>query len=531
MKLFGAYGELTDAFVAQRGGKPRGFGFVRFADPEAAKKACAGIHGMTVGKPRDRRQVRVMFARARDEDEHAYNTVQKGNVVVKPPESANVRPRRGKRGEKSGNSRRRGPPSETKAYASQKSGSASGMKWGEVVKKKTSARASENARTRAKPKSASDATSRSRPKPKSETTSETRAKVQQPVKVDAKVNQSLPPHPLEAELRRRGGAWNPSELDLRKALLVGKGPFSGRLDDVLSYIAHNGARLRKMNVSHNGLSDDALIRVCEATASSGVTHLNLSHNDMTATGARALASLLSRPDCRVQELNLSFNRLCSQGMRRVAEALGSNRSVRVLYLERNYLDNQATEWIGKMITSNRTIGKIDLSRSLFDSDDGINRIRDALASNATLKYLRMRRCALGPRGASALAEAMRSDQCGIVDLDIQFNRVGINGAAAIGEMLALTNKLVSLNVQYNGVGAEGTRRLVEGLDKNTSLRSLDLSYNLIKDDGARLIYKALKKPSSGLIRVNLEENFISPDGKAKIKSLTTEDGKTRDIRV
>ena len=57
------FGALTWAFVAHRGNKPRGFGFVRFKDPPDAKRACLKMNGHVVdGKePGERRTLYVKF--------------------------------------------------------------------------------------------------------------------------------------------------------------------------------------------------------------------------------------------------------------------------------------------------------------------------------------------------------------------------------------------------------------------------------------------------------------------------------------
>ena len=57
------FGALTWAFVAHRGNKPRGFGFVRFKDPPDAKRACMKMNGHVVNgkEPGERRTLYVKF--------------------------------------------------------------------------------------------------------------------------------------------------------------------------------------------------------------------------------------------------------------------------------------------------------------------------------------------------------------------------------------------------------------------------------------------------------------------------------------
>ena len=80
--LFTPYGELTDYFAAHRSQKPRGFGFVTFKNPSDAKKACADINGRVVEGSREvngakeKREVRVMFARERPEGDRHHEKMR-----------------------------------------------------------------------------------------------------------------------------------------------------------------------------------------------------------------------------------------------------------------------------------------------------------------------------------------------------------------------------------------------------------------------------------------------------------------------
>ena len=52
--------------------------------------------------------------------------------------------------------------------------------------------------------------------------------------------------------------------------------------------------------------------------------------------------------------------------------------------------------------------------------------------------------------------------------------------------------MTSLDVKENRIGAEGAKALGEGLKLNGSLTSLDVSNNYIEADGAKAIGEALK---------------------------------------
>jgi RNA recognition motif-containing protein len=69
-RLFAAHGTVVDAKVPidRESGRPRGFGFVTMASPEAAQAAIQALNGQTVGD----RKLTVSEARPR-EDRPAFN--------------------------------------------------------------------------------------------------------------------------------------------------------------------------------------------------------------------------------------------------------------------------------------------------------------------------------------------------------------------------------------------------------------------------------------------------------------------------
>merc|ERR1712216_70034 len=68
---FGKYGEVTDAFVAYKGRRSRGFGFVTMAKADEASKAQKAMDGKQVGEGEQAREMRVTFAKQRSAEDQA----------------------------------------------------------------------------------------------------------------------------------------------------------------------------------------------------------------------------------------------------------------------------------------------------------------------------------------------------------------------------------------------------------------------------------------------------------------------------
>ena len=229
----------------------------------------------------------------------------------------------------------------------------------------------------------------------------------------------------------------------------------------------------------------------------------MSANDISAEGAKVLASLLRKKNCALIELNLGYNRLNSEGIQHLAKALRPTR-VSDLAWENN-LDNQASKSVRschrtslyqterESCTVRQVRGiRSDRERSESEHDIAIIDFTDVSLDLAVLVPLRLLKT---------------NEKSAVVDIDVHFNKIGVLGAQEIGSMLAVNEKIKKLNLQYNNIGVEGASHIAKGLETNKTLSSLDISYNTIKDDGAKLIYKLIQN-SEVLQSVNLEENFI-----------------------
>merc|ERR1711861_79627 len=86
---FGKFGEVTDAFVAYKGRRSRGFGFVTMKKPEDATKAQAAMDGKKVGEGEQQREIRVTFAKQRSAEDQAKADAAKELAAKRREEKMN----------------------------------------------------------------------------------------------------------------------------------------------------------------------------------------------------------------------------------------------------------------------------------------------------------------------------------------------------------------------------------------------------------------------------------------------------------
>jgi Ran GTPase-activating protein (RanGAP) involved in mRNA processing and transport len=75
----------------------------------------------------------------------------------------------------------------------------------------------------------------------------------------------------------------------------------------------------------------------------------------------------------------------------------------------------------------------------------------------------------------------------LIELNVNHNPLGYNGAKYFGHALNGPSKLETLNLSHCDINASGAYAILEGLKKNQTLKNLDLSYNDLK--GGALLSK------------------------------------------
>lgn len=106
------------------------------------------------------------------------------------------------------------------------------------------------------------------------------------------------------------------------------------------------------------------------------------------------------------------------------------------------------------------------------------------------------------------------DGAELEELDVSFNRLGVPHIDVIMNGLARVQTLSKLNLRFNGFADAGTHAIAAGLhgDSAARLLELDISFNGIGIDGATSIGEALRDPSCVLERLNLKCNNVAADG-------------------
>ena len=107
-----------------------------------------------------------------------------------------------------------------------------------------------------------------------------------------------------------------------------------------------------------------------------------------------------------------------------------------------------------------------------------------------------------------------NDGAELEELDLSFNRLGLDHITIAMEGLGGVASLGKLNLRFNGFADAGTHVIAAGLhgESATQLTFLDLSFNGVGIDGATSLAEALSSDSCVIESLDLKCNNVAEDG-------------------
>jgi Ran GTPase-activating protein (RanGAP) involved in mRNA processing and transport len=91
-------------------------------------------------------------------------------------------------------------------------------------------------------------------------------------------------------------------------------------------------------------------------------------------------------------------------------------------------------------------------------------------------------------------EEDEGERSGLTRLDLSWNSLGLEGAAGLGIALATNESLRTLRLSHCAIKPNGAICVAEGMRTNCHLTALDLSWNPIGDAGLAALMAALQAP-------------------------------------
>ena len=140
-----------------------------------------------------------------------------------------------------------------------------------------------------------------------------------------------------------------------------------------------------------------------------ITHLFLGGNTIGDSGAVALAAALPSPATQLSYLHLARCQITSLGVKILAGALQTNRSLTYLSLACSKISCSATA-LAEALQFNRTLTHLDLSDNQISDTEAIQLAQTLLDKNNTLAYLDLLSNNIGAEGKAKL-ELVDEERC------------------------------------------------------------------------------------------------------------------------
>ena len=239
--------------------------------------------------------------------------------------------------------------------------------------------------------------------------------------------------------------------------------------------------------------------------------LDFCPNSLGVEGVVVLVSALNDAKVQLRSLDLTNNDIGSEGARVLLGDLNCRQDIEVLILRDNGI--QWSVWGGlKYWTNLKTLDVGDNAIDVPSLLDGIvstsqNCIRKPYIN---LQVLKVSDCQMDSPETTALIDGLKLCT-GLHELDLSFNKVGMEGVVELCDGLKHWHQLQNLNMAGVGIGEDSAIVLAKDLQNCKALEMIDLSNNGIGANGAIILANCLKN-CSALSVIDLKSNEIGSEG-------------------
>lgn len=281
------------------------------------------------------------------------------------------------------------------------------------------------------------------------------------------------------------------------------------------FLSHN-LIITSINLSYNKITSEGLKTVAHILAkNSHIKGLILSNNNIDGEGIKYLAEVKS--EIHLECLRMNGNKFKENTEEYIIEFLSNNQKLKYLDLGETDLTNDMLGKIAPAIIKSNLQGLVISSIIGFNSktEDTALMVRHITAKNSSLTMLYLRKLHLMDSDVDLITTGLQSCS-GLKLLDLSCNNISDIGGGFIVKYVVKSRKLQGLFLSHNRV-ADGTAYSLSCVVLGSNITMLDVSYNAISDYGLLYLLDLLQ-PTTGL-RVLLWGNSIGPQCRAKLKTL------------
>ena len=249
-----------------------------------------------------------------------------------------------------------------------------------------------------------------------------------------------------------------------------------------------------------------------------ITHLNISNNNLSDTGAETIAEALEGNTTLVV-LDISNNSVTDEGIKALAKALEGNSKLTTLNISNNNIGDDGAFLFSHLLNNkNCNITTLNISNNNIH-DTGLMSIFDKLCNYEKESYIKLTTLdvsnnVFGIKAARVLKNLLENDtnQSTLLTLNISSSKINNMLALIFFEGLMTTEKLTTLDISNNEFGIEAAEDLADQLFWNSHLTKLDISKCCIDNKGIQNIVRILSNDLEhryNFTNFKLKELYIS----------------------
>lgn len=294
--------------------------------------------------------------------------------------------------------------------------------------------------------------------------------------------------------------YSPSSHDVPMITSSPAGGMTARRMPVPDYLPAKGDSTSRANGHHPATGDDIDRHLTPVEASQALANKPATQSEAEALAiyqakrAKRILANLPRVGCLLT-LDLKSNEIRG-GVSYLAQVLRKNRTLRVLNLSDNGIEQSGLVAIADALKYNSTLETLDMSHNPCSGPvlEGITTLRMAFALNGNLKRLFLNDTDMSTEGAIALAEFLPEARS-LIHLDLTENfDIDIAGVMALAVSVKLNKSLrcLDLNIPPNDPDFAGlSRDILESCITNTNMAQKKMKEKGIKGEVAAPIYKSV----------------------------------------
>ncbi|KAM3930702.1 dynein regulatory complex subunit 5 [Leptodactylus fuscus] len=182
-----------------------------------------------------------------------------------------------------------------------------------------------------------------------------------------------------------------------------------------------------------------------------LVHLDLSHNQISDRGVRAIAKLLNQSQLRI--LNLCNNNICPHGAQAIAHALSKNNTLQIVNLRLNHIGDEGGQALCNALLQNTSLERLHIGSNEL-SEPTASFLAQVLSQNTSLKNINISCNRIGVDGGKQLLEGMTENKT-MLEFDLRLTDVGQENEFYINQVLRRNHERTRAQAQQKQVYTSG----------------------------------------------------------------------------